>query len=101
MPRDLDLTKRSLWENHGARYKDEQSAHICAAPMLSSIHVSDLNLRTHDRAVTGEPGHMQSESPEKLYAIGKFTGNTSLAGVLFRIRDSSNADTTCPLGISR
>jgi hypothetical protein len=53
MPRDLDLAKRNLWENHGARYRDEQGTRDCAAPMLSSIHASDLNLRMQGRAVKG------------------------------------------------
>jgi hypothetical protein len=53
MPRDFDLAKRNLWENHGARYRDEEVTRICAAPMLSSIHVSDLNLRMQERAMKG------------------------------------------------
>jgi len=101
MPRDLDLTKRNLWENHGARYRDEQSTRICVAPMLSSIHVSDLNLRMQDRAVTGNRTIRRASPSAKLYIIGEFTRSTSQTGVRFRLQASSNWATTCLLGVSR
>jgi hypothetical protein len=67
MPRDLDLAKRNLWENHGARDRDEQGTRICAAPMLSSIHVSDLNLWMQGRAVKGNQIIRRASRSQPLY----------------------------------
>jgi len=101
MPRDLDLTKRNLWGNHGVRYRDEQGTRICVAPMLSSIHVSDLNLRRQDRAVTGNRTIRRTSPSAKLYTLGEFTRSTSQIGVRFRLQASSNWATSCPLGVSQ
>jgi hypothetical protein len=39
----INHTNSSLWEIYGARHRNGQNARICAAPMLSSTHVPDLN----------------------------------------------------------
>jgi hypothetical protein len=67
MPRDLDLARRNLWENHGARGRDEQGTRICAVPMLSSRHVSDLNLRMQGRAVKGNQTIRRASPSQTLY----------------------------------
>ena len=41
--RDINHPKIDLWEISGARHRDEQGTRIFAAPILSSIRVSDLN----------------------------------------------------------
>jgi hypothetical protein len=43
MLRKVDRSKGNVWENHGARYRDEQGTCFCSAFMLSSLNVSDLN----------------------------------------------------------
>jgi len=67
MPRDLDPAQRILWENHGARYRDEQGTRISAAPMLSSVHVSDLNPRMQGRAVKGNQTIRRASLSQTLY----------------------------------